>query len=86
MIYAGFMKRITISVPESVAEKVNRAVSRGDAESVSAYFADLAAREPDWAAAGDAIDRMIVAAGGISEDDQEWALRSLGIRDARVVA
>lgn len=80
------MKRITISVSDQIAEKATQAVARGDAESVSAYFADLAAREPDWELAGEAISRMITAAGGITEVDREWALRSLGLSEARVFA
>lgn len=65
--------RITISVPEEVAVKAQRAVESGHAESVSGYFADLAEREPDWAEARAALDEMIAEAGGITEDDRRWA-------------
>jgi len=65
--------RITISVPEQVAAKAQRAVESGHAESVSGYFAELAKREPDWAEARAALDEMIDEAGGISHDDRQWA-------------
>ncbi|MGH3925024.1 MAG: hypothetical protein ACRDTT_19540 [Pseudonocardiaceae bacterium] len=38
------LTRITISVPEQVAAKAQRAVESGRAESGSGYFAGLAAR------------------------------------------
>ena len=79
------MKRITISVPDAVAAKVNRAVKRGEADNVSAYFSNLASREPDWELAEEAIDRMVSAAGGVPESDYQWALESLGITDDALV-
>jgi len=66
-------KRITISVPEEVAAKAARAAKAGHVESVSAYFAQLAQREPDWVAASAALDEMIAEAGGLSAEDSEWA-------------
>lgn len=72
-------RRITISVPEEIADKATRAAEAGDVESVSAYFAQLAAREPDWVAARAAIDEMIAAAGGLSDDDVRWAREVLGL-------
>lgn len=65
--------RITISVPEQVAVKAQRAVESGHADSVSGYFTALAEREPDWAEARAALDEMIADAGGISDVDREWA-------------
>lgn len=65
--------RITISVPEQIAAKAQRAVEAGKAESVSGYFTDLAEREPDWAEARAALDDMIGEAGGLSEEDRRWA-------------
>jgi hypothetical protein len=49
------MAKITISIPDDIAEKANRAVAAGLAPSVSVWFATLAQREPDWAAAGDTL-------------------------------
>lgn len=43
--------RITISVPEQIAVKAQRAVESGHADSMSGYFTALAEREPDWAEA-----------------------------------
>lgn len=71
--------RITISVPDEVAVKAQRAVAAGQADSVSGYFADLAAREPDWAEARSALDEMIAEAGGVSEQDRRWAREALGM-------
>ena len=73
------MKRITISVPDNVADKAQRAVDAGDAPTVSGYFTWLAEREPDWAAGRAVVAEMIEQAGGISEDDRAWARTSLGL-------
>lgn len=71
-------RRITISVPEQVAAKAQRAVEAGDADSVSGYFSGLAEREPDWAAARLVLDEMIAEAGGISDEARQWARDVLG--------
>jgi hypothetical protein len=60
-------KRITISVPEEVAAKAQRAALSGEVESISAYFAGLAAREPDWVEAQSVVDAMVTEAGGLRE-------------------
>jgi hypothetical protein len=73
------MKRITISVPDDIADKAQRAVDAGDAATVSGYFTRLAEREPDWAAGRAVVAEMIEQAGGISEDDRAWARASLGL-------
>jgi Arc/MetJ-type ribon-helix-helix transcriptional regulator len=78
------MKRITISVPDEVAAKARRVVDAGRVPSMSAYFAQLAQRdpdrEPDWAAARAVVDELVAALGGLSDDDIAWAEHSLGIR------
>ena len=76
------LKRITISIPEALAEKAARATAAGEAESVSAYFAGLAAREPDWVEARAALDEMIGEAGGLGEEDVAWAKTVLGTSDS----
>ena len=75
------ISRITISVPEQIAAKAQRAVESGQAESVSGYFTGLAEREPDWAEARAALDEMIAEAGGILDEDRRWARSVLGIDD-----
>jgi alkylhydroperoxidase/carboxymuconolactone decarboxylase family protein YurZ len=65
--------RITISVPEQVVVKAQRAVDSGYADSVSGYFTDLAEREPDWVEARAAIDELISDSGGLSDEDRQWA-------------
>ncbi|MGH3565736.1 MAG: hypothetical protein ACRDRH_06825 [Pseudonocardia sp.] len=57
--------RITISVPEQIAVKAQRAVESGHADSVSGYFTGLAEREPDWTEARAVLDDMIAEAGGL---------------------
>jgi len=79
------MKRITISVPEEIAAKAQRAAEAGQVESVSAYFAHLAAREPDWAEAEAVLDELIAEAGGLSEEARSWARSVLGGSDANGV-
>jgi hypothetical protein len=66
-------KRITISVPEGIAAKAQRAAEAGVVESVSAYFAELAAREPDWVEARAVLDEMLAEVGDLSSDDVAWA-------------
>ena len=75
-------KRITISVPEEVVAKANRAVEGGLAESVSAYFAQLAAREPDWAEAQAVVDEWLADQGQPTREDVVWARTVLGMEDA----
>lgn len=67
------LKRITISLPDDLVAKAQRAVDTGLAESVSAYFAGLAAREPDWPAAVAAVEEMIAESGPLSENTHQWA-------------
>ena len=76
-------KRITISVPEEVAAKAARAAEAGEVESVSAYFAQLAAHEPDWVTARAVIDEMIAESGALSDEDMAWAKQVLGIDTGR---
>jgi hypothetical protein len=80
------LKRITISVPEEIAAKAQRAAEAGQAESVSAYFVRLAEREPDWAQAQAILDEMVAEAGGISAEDRAWARSVLGLDDEAVGA
>jgi hypothetical protein len=79
------LKRITISVPEEIAAKAQRAAEAGQVESVSAYFARLAAREPDWAEAEAVLDEMIAEAGGLTEEARAWARSVLGNTDTGIV-
>ncbi|MFT4164975.1 MAG: hypothetical protein QM650_07005 [Microlunatus sp.] len=71
------MKRLTISIPDEIAEKARRAVHSGQAESVSAYFGELAANEPDWAVAREAVDEMIADIGGLPDEARSWARAAL---------
>jgi Arc/MetJ-type ribon-helix-helix transcriptional regulator len=73
------ISRITISVPEQIAAKAQRAVESGQADSVSGYFTALAEREPDWAQARAVLDEMIDQAGGIPDEDRYWARSVLGL-------
>ena len=74
-------KRITISVPAEIATKAAHTVAAGTVDSVSAYFSQLAAREPDWAAAQMVVAEMIEEAGGFSVEDLRWANEVLGLVD-----
>lgn len=80
-LYDKCMKRITISVPDDVAAKAQRAAETGDAPNVSAYFTRLAQKEPDWASARAIAAEMAAEIGGVSEDDMAWAEETLGLRD-----
>ena len=74
------MKRITISVPDEIASKAQRAVDAGDAANVSAYFSGLAQREPDWASARAIVAELVAQIGGVTADDIAWAEETLGVR------
>jgi hypothetical protein len=86
MPYAQSMKRLTISVPDGIAAKAQRAVDAGEADSVSGYFGQLADREPDWVSAREAVDALIAETGPISDDDRAWARSVLGIDNSSVGA
>ncbi|WP_239341340.1 hypothetical protein [Frankia sp. CiP3] len=77
-------KRITISVPEDIAAKAQRAADSGQVESVSAYFAGLAAAEPDWAQAQAILSQMIADAGGLDDAAHDWARSALEADDGDV--
>jgi hypothetical protein len=77
------LRRITISVPEAIAQKAIRAAESGEAESVSAYFAQLAAREPDWAEARAALEEMLSPKKRIAAADRRWAREVLGLGERR---
>lgn len=66
------MAKITISIPDEIADKANHAVAAGLAGSVSAYFTQLAQREPDWAAAAEIIAEL-AAESGVTEADRAEA-------------
>lgn len=72
-------RRITISVPE--AKKAQRAAESGEVESVSAYFADLPAREPDWVEARSALDELLSKGKRLTPADRAWARQALGLAD-----
>ena len=68
------VRKITISVDAALAEEAARAVERGDAESVSGFFAEAAARRlraDQWIATD--IERN----GPVPEDALEHARRTL---------
>jgi len=71
------MKRVTISVPDDVAQKAQRAVEAGIEDSVSAYFAHLAENDPDWVEARAAVDELLVDVGQLPAGAGEWARRAL---------
>ncbi|MBH0777617.1 ribbon-helix-helix domain-containing protein [Nocardia bovistercoris] len=79
------MKRITISVPDEVAAKADNAVAQGEATSVSAWFSEIARREPDWFAAEQAADELATEAG-VTDADLAWARATLGLDSIDEVA
>lgn len=70
------MARITISIPDDLAAKADRAVEAGLAPSVSSWFAALARREPDWAAAETVLAELATEAG-VTDADREEAAAAL---------
>ncbi|MGC3956316.1 MAG: hypothetical protein QM804_19090 [Propionicimonas sp.] len=76
------MRRLTISVPDEVADKAQRAVAAGRADSVSAYFAGLAQNEPDWVMFREVVADLAAEAGGLGDEDQARAHAALGLAEA----
>lgn len=72
-------KRVTISVPEEIVAKAQRAVDSGQVESVSAYFTELAVRAPDWVEVREALDELKAEVGEVSVEDRRWAREALGL-------
>lgn len=67
-------RKITISVPQEVLDRVAAAVERGDAESVSGYFTDAAARRT---AADMWVAEDLRRRGPIADEVMETARRTL---------
>ncbi|MGC3955731.1 MAG: hypothetical protein QM804_16020 [Propionicimonas sp.] len=80
------MKRLTISVPDEVADKAQRAVAAGLSDSVSGYFAALAENEPDWVLFREVVAELVAEAGGLSDQDRAWARDALGLVDERAAS
>jgi hypothetical protein len=81
------MKRLTISVPDEVADKAQRAVGAGLSDSVSGYFAALAENEPDWVLFREVVAELLADAGGVSDEARDWARDALGVlADDRVAS
>lgn len=78
------MKRLTISVPDEVAGKAQRAVAAGMSESISGYFAALAENEPDWVMFREVVAELLAEAGGVSDQDRAWARDALGLAEPRL--
>ena len=79
--YTSSMKRITISVPDGVAQKAQAAVQAGMADSVSAYFARTVEQAPNWAAAREVTRELLAECGRPTAADEEWVRVALGIVD-----
>lgn len=73
--------RVTISVPEEIVAKAQRAVESGQTGSVSAYFTELAEKAPDRAAVREALDEMKSQVGTVSSEDKQWARQALGLEE-----
>ncbi len=80
------MKRMTISVPDDVAEKAQRAVAAGLSDSVSGYFSTLAENEPDWVLFRAVVDELLAEAGGVSDEARAWARNAIGVDDQQVAS
>lgn len=80
------MKRLTISVPDEVADKAQRAVAAGLSDSVSGYFAALAENEPDWVLFREVVADLVADVGGLSDQDRAWARDALGLVDERAAS
>jgi hypothetical protein len=69
------MRRVTITIADDTLDRVHRAVQRGGAPSVSAYFAELAEQRTREDELSDLLDRLEAELGAPSPADVEWARR-----------
>jgi Arc/MetJ-type ribon-helix-helix transcriptional regulator len=75
----SMVKKITISLPDDQVAAAQRAVTDGQAASVSAFIsAALARRDPDQEAL-EWLDEMARDHGPITEEHTAWARRALGL-------
>lgn len=70
--------KIAISVPDDVAADARRAVSAGEAASVSAYFSEAAARQRRSETLSQFVDDLLAEHGPPSAADYAWADEVLG--------
>ncbi len=73
-------RRITVSLPEALVEKVNEAVAAGCAKSVSAYVAAAIEAVPVQENVGDVLKEWLAELPPLTAEDEAW------IKDARAAA
>ena len=74
------IEKIAISIPQTLMQRVRRAVARGDAASVSAYFAAAAEEKSKHDDVRHLLGEMLAETGGpLTEDERREADRLLGL-------
>ncbi|WP_306366289.1 ribbon-helix-helix domain-containing protein [Nocardiopsis sp. CC223A] len=65
-------RRITVSIPEEILAKVQKAVDSGQAASISAYITEIIRNQPDWADAELLAAEILAESGEPTAQDKEW--------------
>lgn len=74
------IEKIAISVPHALMQRVRRAVARGEAASVSAYFTAAAEEKSKHDDLGQLLGEMLAESGGpLTERERHDADRALGL-------
>ncbi len=72
-------RKIAVTVPEELMERVEQEVAEGRAASVSAYVSDAIAQYTDGDGLGVVLAEMEKESGPITDEERAWARQVLGL-------
>ena len=73
-------RRITVSIPEHLADEAAAAAKSGRAASVSAYVAEALAEKSGRESLGDVLADWRAEVGPATDEETAWARQALGLR------
>jgi Arc/MetJ-type ribon-helix-helix transcriptional regulator len=76
----GMSTKLTVSLPDELAERARQAVRDGRAASLSAYVADAMAQSARTRSIAVLVADMRAEDGPPDEEDYAWARRALGVQ------
>ncbi|MBA2439745.1 MAG: toxin-antitoxin system antitoxin subunit [Thermoleophilaceae bacterium] len=71
--------KIAVSLPDELVLAARRAVTEGQAASVSAFIAGAIEEHDRYGDLADLLAEMATEAGSPTEDDRAWARQALGL-------
>ena len=72
-------RRITVSIPEHLADEASAAAKSGRAASVSAYVAEALAEKSGRESLGDFLAEWRAEVGPPTDEETAWARQALGL-------